>query len=225
MRRARGLALLLLAAAAFPASAATYTTVGIKAHDGDSILVRFPSGLEVETRLLSIDCPEKDQRFADEARSFTHGRIAGKTVRLDTGEDQRDRYGRLLAFATVDGTLLNEELIAQGLAVAYVVPPNTDRVDVLLAAQEEAHRAGRGVWGAEPPIEEPRAARARGRDRGLPFQPLRYENHLLLGNRRSRVAHWPGCRHGEEIAAGNLVLFGRVSEALGAGFRMEKGFR
>lgn len=224
MHLARAIACLFLAAVAQLAAAATYPTVGIRALDGDSILVRFPSGLEVETRLLSIDCPEKGQPFADAARSFTHARIAGREVTLTTGEDQRDRYGRLLAFASVDGTSLNEELLARGLAVAYVVPPNTEHVDELLAAQEEAHRLGLGVWGATPPIEEPRSARARARDAGLPRTPLRYDRHVILGNRKSRVAHWPGCRHGEEMSPANRHFFSRVRDALAAGYRMEKGF-
>ncbi len=206
--------------------AATYDVVGVKAIDGDSIVVRFPSDLEVEVRLVSIDCPEHGQSLSEKATEYTQNWITGRLVRLVTGEEERDRYKRLLALVEADGETLNEALVEAGLAVVEVIPPNRLRVDDLLAAQASAHEQRRGIWGPDGLREEPRSFRARRRNGDeSPVRPLRYENHIVAGNRRSRVAHWPGCRHVEEMLPENVRLFTSVAEAEAAGYRMEKGRR
>lgn len=43
--------------------------------------------------------------------------------------------------------MVNTELLRQGLATIYTVPPNVKYVQTLQAAQDEAQTAHRGVWG------------------------------------------------------------------------------
>jgi methylphosphotriester-DNA--protein-cysteine methyltransferase len=96
----------------------------------------------------------------------------------------------------------------------------------LLAAQEQAHERKLGVWSAAGPKEEPRSYRARNfRDQKGSPRPLSFDNHIVIGNRRSRVAHWPGCGHIEEMASKNVLYFSSVAEAQAQGYRMEKGSR
>jgi len=204
---------------------ATYDAVGVEAIDGDSVFVRFPSGLQVEVRLVSIDCPEHGQAFSEKAKAFTDRQIKGKALRVLTGEQERDRHNRLLAFVEIDGSRLNTALVKAGLAVVWVIPPNTTGVDELLAAQRSAHDDRRGIWGPGGPGLEPRAYRVWDKGSSAPGRSLRYENHLVIGNQRSRVAHWPGCRHVEEMSPGNVRYFSSVAEAQSAGYRMEKGQR
>ncbi len=54
---------------------------------------------------------------------------------------------------------------------------------------------------------------------------LRYENHVVIGNARSRVAHWPACGHVDEILEKNRRVLGTVGEALARDYRMERGYR
>ena len=83
--------------------------------DGDSLVVDL-GGEETEVRLLGINTPERDECFDQEARARA-GELAGDRVRL-SGEDE-DRFGRLLGYAyTEDGTLINQQLVAEGMALA-----------------------------------------------------------------------------------------------------------
>jgi len=202
----------------------SYETTGVKAIDGDSVKVRMPSGLEVEVRLLSVDAPEHGQPFADEAKAFSEKWIAGRSVRLITGERERDRYNRLLAFVDSDDGELNTDLVRAGLAVVWVIPPNTERTDALLEAQRQAHQAGSGIWAAEGEMLEPRDHRHR-EEAADKARRLQHRQHVIIGNARSHVAHWPGCTHSAEMAPENIVYFSSVTDALEAGFRMERGQR
>ncbi len=49
-----------------------------------------------------------------------------------------------------DGLFVNLELARQGAALVLSIRPNTAFAAVIAAAQDEAHRAGRGLWGACP---------------------------------------------------------------------------
>lgn len=217
-------ALTVVLACAVACAAGSYETTGIKALDGDSVKVRMPNGLEVEVRLVSIDAPEHGQSFSDEARAFSEKWIAGRGVTLRTGGRERDRYNRLLAIVDSDDGDLNTALVRAGLAVVWVIPPNTERTDELLEAQRLAHEAKLGIWAAEGELLEPRAHRHR-EDVAGPALRLQYRHHVVVGNSRSRVAHWPGCSHAQEIGQENIAYFDSVAAALTAGYRMEKGGR
>ena len=83
--------------------------------DGDSLVVRI-DGEERDVRLLGINTPERDECFSLEAKTAT-GNLVGPTVRLAGNED--DQFGRLLRYVyTEDGLLINQQLVADGLALA-----------------------------------------------------------------------------------------------------------
>ncbi len=94
--------------------------------DGDTIEVIYEAGQLKKVRLIGIDTPETvDPRkpvqcFGQEASAKTKALLEGKQVRLekDTIGDSIDKYGRLLRYVYVDGTLVNAELIKQGYAYA-----------------------------------------------------------------------------------------------------------
>jgi micrococcal nuclease len=121
--------------------------------DGDTLLLT--SGARV--RLQGIDTPEtvaEDrpvEPWGPEASRFTKDFIAdaGGRVRLTFSLERRDRHDRFLAFAWNGDVMLNEELVRAGLAEArldYRYSATMKRR--LAAAQEEAKRAGRGIWTA-----------------------------------------------------------------------------
>jgi len=87
----------------------------VQVLDGDSIVAEV-DGDEVEVRLLGINTPERDECFDAEAKARTR-ELTGDAVVLDGGET--DRFGRLLRYAySPDGALLNQQLVAEGFALA-----------------------------------------------------------------------------------------------------------
>ncbi len=122
--------------------------------DGDTVVVALSDGAE-EVRLIGIDTPESGEDFSELATEALGALVSEKTVDLETDVETRDQYGRLLAYVWVGSLMANEEMLRQGLATLYTVPPNARHVERLRAAQDEAQAAQRGVWGepADSPLK------------------------------------------------------------------------
>jgi micrococcal nuclease len=135
------------AAARFDAS--VVTTI-----DGDTIDVRLDGGRVERVRILGADTPEtKDRRkpvqcFGPEASAYTHARLSGRHVSLETDSEVRDKYGRLLAYVYVDGDRFDDELLRLGYARVLIIPPNGAHGRALMEAELAARIARRGLWGA-----------------------------------------------------------------------------
>jgi micrococcal nuclease len=124
----------------------------VSGHDGDTITVLIDNRHE-KVRLIGIDAPEIDQApWGIQAKDALRGLVDGKSVRLETDITIRDQYRRLLAYVYVGEILVNLELVRQGQAVLYTVPPNVAHVEEYRKAQAEARDAGRGVWNPEKPL-------------------------------------------------------------------------
>lgn len=122
--------------------------------DGDTS-VFLVNGKEQKVRYLLIDTPETVkpnapvQPFGKEASNRTKTLLSNaKEIQLEFDETNKtDRYGRLLAYVFVDGMLLQETLVREGLArVAYVKEPNTKYLEELEKAQEKAKNESLGIW-------------------------------------------------------------------------------
>ncbi len=124
--------------------------------DGDIVTVRLPDGREETLRLLGIDAPEQgadgrdDGCFASEAAARTRDLAAGQMATLEFDTRQRDRTGRLLGYLRIDGhrDSLNEQLVAEGMALPLTVGPNAAYNEDLRAAARRAQLATRGIWAA-----------------------------------------------------------------------------
>jgi micrococcal nuclease len=120
--------------------------------DGDTILVAFKNNREERVRMILIDTPETKhphlgvEPFGPEASKYTKEKLYGKEVQLETDVQQRDKYGRLLAYIWVNGELYNEELINNGLARVAVFPPNTKYVRIFRSLQAIARKKKIGIW-------------------------------------------------------------------------------
>lgn len=131
-------------------SGSASTGHGVVQHvvDGDTIVLR--GGARV--RLLQVDAPEvhAGPECGGREASAAARRLlpAGTKVRLerDPVSDDRDRYGRLLRYVWVGDTVVNLELVRDGLAMPYF------------------YRGGRGRYAAQL---ERLARRARSRSAGL----------------------------------------------------------
>jgi micrococcal nuclease len=115
--------------------------------DGDTVRL---SGLG-PVRLIGVDTPEVFagvECFGREASAFVRRLLpAGTPVRYRVGVEERDRYGRLLAYVWLsDGRFLNRLLVERGFAQPLTVPPNVGYAELFIAAARRARRAGRGLW-------------------------------------------------------------------------------
>jgi endonuclease YncB( thermonuclease family) len=136
--------------------------------DGDTI--RVQDGREIRTvRLIGIDAPERShpsrpKEFqADEAAGHLAFLCGGKTVLLERGDEDLDRYGRLLRYMILpppDGRLVNKEMVRQGYARIYRRFPFSREAE-FSEAEEQARKEGKGVW-REGGMAEARWAREQG---------------------------------------------------------------
>ena len=133
------------APAAAPGAAAAREAEVLRVADGDTLTASL-EGAELTVRLIGVNAPEAGECLAGRARERLTELAAGRRVRLETDQELYDRRGRLLAYLWADGTLVNEALAAEGLALARAYPPNTARQAALQTAEEAARRARLGLW-------------------------------------------------------------------------------
>jgi endonuclease YncB( thermonuclease family) len=177
--------------------------------DGDTITV-LRDRTPVKVRVFRIDAPETGQDFGSRAKAVTSELAFGKVVTVHPRT--RDRYGRIVADVTLpDGRSLNHELVRRGLAWWFRrYAPH----DLSLSRVEAEARAARiGLWSQPdptPPWEWRRSGRA------APSPDLMGK---VIGNRRSRVYHRPGCPEGAAVSLRNRVVFPSEADAEREGFR------
>ena len=125
------------------------TTERVTKHtDGDTLWL---SGIG-KVRLIGVDTPEvygQVECFGHEASAFVERTVPlGSEVRYRLGVEERDRYGRALAYVWLrDGRFLNRLLVARGYAQPLTVPPNVEYEDLFARVARRAREAGRGLWG------------------------------------------------------------------------------
>ena len=119
-----------------------------KHTDGDTLWL---SGIG-KVRLIGVDTPEvygDDECYGRQASAFVERTVPlGSTVRYRLGTEERDRYGRALAYVYLDrGRFLNLLLVRRGFAQVLTVPPNVEFAERFTRAARRARAAGRGLWG------------------------------------------------------------------------------
>lgn len=112
--------------------------------DGDT----FVSG-GVTYRLALIDAPEKDQAYGLEAANFLTELVSDTPVTLtNRGED---RFGRVIADASINGISIAELMIENGYAWSYMVP-TVELENKLSQLQSQAWAGGVGLWAEQDPV-------------------------------------------------------------------------
>lgn len=155
--------MLVLPACAEETTKTLHGTV-IWVHDGDTLEI---SGIG-DVRLIGIDTPErkhsKRDRYLEKqgipasrqreiylaAKQYNIEHTKGQNVTLVLDHPHRDSYDRLLAYLYLeDGSLLNQVLLEQGLAVVYRRFTFKFKEE-FLAAEERARRDRKGLWRESP---------------------------------------------------------------------------
>lgn len=124
--------------------------VVVRVIDGDTVVLDNGERL----RYIGMDTPELHhptrgrEPFGEEAKAFNASLVLRQRVRIDYDVERRDRYGRLLGYCFLeDGTFVNAELVRQGFAQPYTIPPNVKHADLFLKYSREARQMKRGLWG------------------------------------------------------------------------------
>lgn len=106
-------------------------------------------------RLVGIRAPKPDappfggrgEPLGAEAKAFVEAFVRGRTLGLYFDANPQDRYGRRLAHVVRDdGVWLQRALLEKGFARVYSFPDNRRGVAAMLAVEDAARRAGRGLW-------------------------------------------------------------------------------
>jgi micrococcal nuclease len=171
----------------------------IQVVDGDTVILA--GGAKV--RILGIDAPEleRDGQPADflahKAKATLSDLTLNRQVALEYDRLRYDHYGRILAYLFLpDHTLVDAELVRQGLARVYFNPPNIRYWKALLAAQQEAIEARRGIW----------------------QELLKQDEPCYLGNKNTFRLHRPKCPLGAQTAQANQIRFTSLKEAYSQGY-------
>lgn len=133
------------------------TCVVTKVVDGDTFKCRLePSNTLITVRIIGIDTPETVapgkpvQCYGPEASAHAKKLLSGKTVELiyDPSQDVYDRYGRTLAYVTLDdGQDFGRLMIRDGYAREYTYRKPYDNIGIYQNAERLADALNRGLWG------------------------------------------------------------------------------
>ncbi|RMF86537.1 MAG: nuclease [Nitrospinota bacterium] len=208
---------LLLPLPLFAATTFTGKVVGV--IDGDTIEV-LREGKAVRVRLAGIDAPERRQPYGRRAKQYTSALVFGQVVTVQV--QSIGKYGRIIGNVLLsDGRNLSQELVRAGYAWWYrqYAPHDT----TLQRLEREARLAQRGLWADPTPIPPwEYRKKAESFRKGSSSVPVAGP---IIGNRRSKIYHWPGCPNYNRISPENRVVFSSRQEAEAAGYRAARNCR
>lgn len=123
--------------------------------DGDTIVLDG----KVKLRLRQIDAPELEFCWGEESKQYLDELLTGKYIEIK--EKTLDQLGRDMALVFVDGKLVNEMMLAEGMA-RYHSDSTTAREDLKIA-QEIAKTNNLGLFSTkcyqqEENIENPKCS-------------------------------------------------------------------
>lgn len=130
--------------------------------DGDTAKFKI-GGEEVTVRFLGIDTPETvhptkgEEPFGKEASNYTKQKLENADkieIEYDENASEKDKYERPLVWIWVDDTLLQEELISNGLARTYMLQDDYKYAWILQENEEKAQEEKVGIWSEEAKIQK-----------------------------------------------------------------------
>ncbi|HEY9874489.1 MAG TPA: thermonuclease family protein [Candidatus Obscuribacterales bacterium] len=128
-------------------------TLAKPAYDGDTLTVTRGAE-QVKVRFACVDAPELKQPMGEQARNYLRSLIVSANNQVSIKVVDSDRYGRKVSVVYAGGEILQEKLAGQGLAMVYsqylnnCPQPERDRI---VAAEQSARTARRGMWASANP--------------------------------------------------------------------------
>lgn len=188
-----------------------------KIVDGDTINVEPFEDEEDSVRLLGIDTPETNYKgrsqgkHAEDATAFLKQLISvGDTVRIETDEEERDRYGRVLAYVFKEEVNINIKLVEEGMAAPYQIYPNLKFFNDVRQAAISAREEGNGIHNPADPLGE------------LPFEfRMRIDRrspHKYVGHSQTKIYYNP--IEYDQVALEDRVFFFKEQDAIDAGYTL-----
>jgi micrococcal nuclease len=112
--------------------------------DGDT----FETSEGEKVRMIGINAPEISDFYGEQAKNYLIRLILNKKIELvsDNFSSDRDRYGRLLRYVKLEGVDINQKMIADGYAFAYL-KFNFSKSTSYEAVQVKSRELNQGIWG------------------------------------------------------------------------------
>ena len=129
----------------------------ISVVDGDT--AKFTLNKDTVTvRFLGINTKETvhpeigEEAYGKDASNFTKEKLENATkieMEFDSSADEKDKYGRYLAWIWIDDVLLQNLLVEKGLAETYMLQNNYKYAGLLQESEETAKNNKLGIWSNE----------------------------------------------------------------------------
>lgn len=125
-----------------------------KKVDGDTAKFEL-DGKIITVRFLGINTPETvdktrgEEPYGKEASDYTEQKLKNANkieLEYDSNALEKDKYDRTLAWIWIDDSLLQKELVENGLAETYMLQNNYKYAGVLQLAEAEAKKNKVGIW-------------------------------------------------------------------------------
>ena len=139
----------------------TIEALVVRVVDGDTIEVNLDGKTE-KVRLIGVDTPETHhpskpvEPYGKEAEEYTCSKLDERTVFLELDVQERDKYGRVLAYvwltqpskitdSEIRAKMFNAHLLLDGYAQLLTIPPDVKYADYFTKYQTEARNADWGL--------------------------------------------------------------------------------
>ena len=168
--------------------------------DGDTVVLNNSE----KVRFICINTPEKNEDGYIEATNFLKDTLLNKTVLLVKDTTDKDKYGRLLRYVYLNGTLVNSLIAEKGFGKSFPYAPDIKLCDEIKKAEEEANLSKLGVWKEEIV--------------GDPCVAIGCSEGSVVGSKNSDKWHYCDCKWAKGIKKENLICFNTTEEAEEKGY-------
>jgi len=198
--------------------------------DGDTIHAMV-NGKDEAIRLIGVDTPETVkpnapiEPYGPEASSFTKAQLTGKTIWIEMDVQERDKYGRMLAYVwteqpteindtEIQAKMFNAKLLLDGYGQLLTIAPDVKYVDYFTKYQTESRENNKGLWGIPVTPVAPTVTKDNKNGSSI----VTNTDSKYMGNSNSHKLHFSDCRWAEKTSPANRVYFNTREEAINAGY-------
>lgn len=201
----------------------------VRVVDGDTIKVNLSKENE-SLRLIGMDTPEsvhpKKEKNVPEgkiASDYVTDLIEGKDVYIEFDVEERDRYGRYLAYIYLEnGEMLNDKLLKEGYAQLSTYPPNVRYVDRFKESARIARENNVGFYESSNVFDDNAAKTNTSKKESSGVDKVVDADGKIKGNVNSGIYHVPGGAFYDSVSEHNIVWFDTEKEAQAAGYKKAK---